>query len=500
MILPGFSHKRAETQRNPAADFPCNSAHCTLAGLGEIFSIVSMTTVIIPAINNEQTITEVIKFCVRQPMVSEVIVADGGSSDHTAHCAELAGAKVIQVEMPGKGIAIRKALSQSVNETIVFLNAAFDPYPSNAIRNLVHPVVKKECDFALAAIDDYTDEHVELLARPLLKLFFPNLAVYRHVCSGVFAIRRSILEKIDLFPDYGVDIALLIDLHQQNLRIREVNIGPVDTGKKSWQLLSEMSADIARAIIRKAGKHLQGKINIEELGNLYAMYSGIRHEIREEITTLRKLVVFDMDNTLLLGRFIDRCAEKFGFEKELSALRKHEKEAAVLTKRIARMLKGISSADLLKVAASIPLIEDAARVVAHLRNQGYITGIISDSYQFIVEFVRDKIGADFALGNQLEFYDGKATGEVTIPSLFYYHLNSQCGHALCKTNALIHIGDKFGVSLNNCIAVGDSENDLCMIERSGMGIAFCTNDPRLKVKADRVIENPSFKELMDLQN
>ena len=115
----------------------------------------------------------------------------------------------------------------------------------------------------------------------------------------------------------------------------------------------------------------------------------------------------------------------------------------------------------------------------------------------MVDYLKNKLDADFALANHLDFFEGKATGEVTIPSWFYYHLESKCSHSLCKTNALMHIARKYDISLGNCIAVGDSKNDLCMIEQAGMGIAFCTNDPQLRTAADKSIDKSSFSELLD---
>ena len=62
----------------------------------------------------------------------------------------------------------------------------------------------------------------------------------------------------------------------------------------------------------------------------------------------------------------------------------------------------------------------------------------------------------------------------------------------------MHIAHRYQISLNNCITVGDSENDLCMIEKAGMGVAFCTDSELLKQKADLFISDFSFKALLPL--
>ncbi len=82
----------------------------------------------------------------------------------------------------------------------------------------------------------------------------------------------------------------------------------------------------------------------------------------------------------------------------------------------------------------------------------------------------------------------------------YYHLDSKCIHSLCKTNALMHIAHKYDISLENCIAIGDSINDLCMIEKAGMGIAFCSKNNRLINVADKTIDISSFAGLLDVES
>lgn len=260
-----------------------------------------------------------------------------------------------------------------------------------------------------------------------------------------------------------------------------------------------MSGEVARAIIKKATHHHDNLVNLEKLGSVNIISNQLENVMKEEINSIRKMIVFDMDNTVLQGRFIDACADKFSFDEKLARLRSTEKDPAVLTKRIAELLRGLSMGELLEVASSIPFVNDTIEVVELLRKRGNVVGIISDSYQFVTDYVKNKLEADFAIGNQLDFFEGKATGEVTIPSYFYYQLESKCDHPLCKTNALRHIGYKYNIALENCIAIGDSASDLCMIEQAGMGIAFCTKNTRLRKAADKIIDQLSFADLLETE-
>lgn len=458
-----------------------------------------MITVIIPALNEQETITAVVKFCYSEPLVTEVIVVDDKSNDATVDYAVAAGAKVITSKAKGKGTSMKEGVAASCNQLLVFLDADIHPYPKNTISRLVKPLLDDDSDFVKGSFARNAGRVTELVAKPLLKIFYPELSAYQQPLSGMIAGKKSLFNKIDFFDDYGVDIGILIDMFLMQARIQEVNIGYIENKSKPWQMLGNMSAEVARAIVKRATGRRHQLVNLEELGGVNEINIQMGKVVKEEMNNLRKMFVFDMDKTLLQGRFIDTCAKKFSFEEKLQALRTIVKDQAVLTKRIAELLKGIPLGELLQVAASIPLVEDAIEVIGQLRKKGNIAGIISDSYQFVADYVKNKLDADFAIGNHLEFFEGNATGEVTIPSCFYYSIQSKCSHSLCKTNALVYIGHKYGISPENCIATGDGENDRCMIEQAGMGIAFCTDNDLLKKVADKVINRPSFVDLLDTQ-
>jgi glucosyl-3-phosphoglycerate synthase len=159
-------------------------------------------------------------------------------------------------------------------------------------------------------------------------------------------------------------------------------------------------------------------------------------------------------------------------------------------------MEGLSITDLLNVAATIPLVADIRQVVTELKRRGHLIGIISDSYQVVANYVKNKIDADFAMANQLEYFEGKATGEIKIPSWFYRGKNSICNHSVCKTNAMLHVCSRYQVLPENCVVVGDSANDRCIVRHAGIGVAFCTKDELLRLVADRNINKPSFAELL----
>lgn len=457
-----------------------------------------MLTVIIPALNEQGTIGKVVEFCLQHPLVNEVIVVDDTSEDETAREASAAGAKVVTSAVRGKGISMRDGIRNSTNEIIVFLDGDIHPYPTGTIERLAEPLIAQEADFVKGSFARNAGRVTELVAKPLLKIFFPGLSHFSQPLSGMIAGRKMFFNKIDFFNDYGVDIGILIDMYLMKARVKEVNIGYIENKSKPWQALGKMSNEVSRAIITKAQKQGSTHISEEEIHSLETINREMNKTLREKLSGFHRMLIFDMDDTILKGRTIDACAKTFGFTNKLNDLREEEKDGMILTKRIALLLKGRTIDDMLNVVSTIPMIDDIKEVVANFKERGYVIGIISNSYSLVTNYVRQTIGADFSYANQLEFFDGKCTGEVNMPSYFFGSPESLCGHSYCKTNALHYACEKYNVQLKNCIVVGDSRDDRCMVAHAGKGVSFCSQDELLETIATKNIREPSFQSLLTL--
>lgn len=457
-----------------------------------------MLTVIIPVLNEEKTIARVVEFCQQHPQVTEVIVVDDKSEDATAQVAAAAGAKVITSQVRGKGISMKDGIQQATNEIIIFLDGDIDPYPEGTITGLSEPLINDEADFVKGSFARNAGRVTELVAKPLLNIFYPGLSYFSQPLSGMIAGKKSYFKKIDFFNDYGVDIGILIDMYLMKARIKEVNIGYIENKSKPWQALGKMSKEVSRAIISKAQRQHPEEISEEEIHSLETINSEMNKTLREKLSGFHKMVVFDMDDTILMGRTIDAFAKEFGFTGKLEDLRAQEKDSIILTKRIGMLLKGRTMDDMLNVASKISMVPDIKDVVKQLKEKGYIIGIISNSYTLITNYVRQQIDADFSYANQLEFFEGKATGEVNLPFYFFGSPDSICGHSYCKTNALQYACEKYSVQLKNCMAVGDSRDDRCMVGHAGKGVAFCTKDELLESIAQKSIRENSFEPLLSL--
>jgi glycosyltransferase involved in cell wall biosynthesis len=455
-----------------------------------------MLTVIIPALNEENTIAQVIRCCIAEPLVSEIIVVDDCSEDRTAEIASQEGARVIISAARGKGISMKEGIDAAKNEAIVFLDADIDPYPEGSIRKLAEPIVADEADFVKGAFARNAGRVTELVAKPLLAILFPGLSQFSQPLSGMIAGKKSLFKKIEFFNDYGVDIGILIDMYLMKARVLEVNIGYIENKSKPWQALGKMSGEVSRAILSKAQHQHHKELTRENVNSLEVIQREMNNVLRENLSSYQKMIVFDMDDTILINRFIDECAGVFGFTGKLEELRFNEKDPIILTKRIGLLLKGKTMDELLQVISNMKMAKNIKEVVRSYKEKGYLVGIISHSYTLITNYVKQKIDADFSLAHQLEFFEGKATGEVNLPSYFFGSPESICRHAFCKTNALQHICEKYNVTMKNCIAVGDSKDDRCFLTYAGKGVAFCTTDDMLAKIADSNIKQRDFEPLL----
>lgn len=457
-----------------------------------------MITVIIPTLNEEETIQNVIKFAWSQPSVTEVVVVDDKSIDATVAIAVENGAKVITSTKLGKGASMKDGVLFASNPIVAFLDGDIDPYPHYTVQLLTEPILIGEVDFVKSSFSRNAGRVTELAAKPLLSIFFPELLKFSQPLSGMIAGKKKLFEQLEFREDYGVDIGILIDMYLMNAKMKEVEIGYIENKSKPWQALGKMSKEVAQTIIIKAANSNNPRYNFEELGVLNEIRSQMDLALHSNFASMEKLIVFDMDNTLLRGRFIDACAERFDFKKELMNIRSSESNPILLTKHIATLLRDKSHQELIEVLDQIPIVEGTASIIQELKDKGYIIGIISDSYDCITHHIKNKLGMDFSLSNELEFSKGICTGEVKIPSFLFNNSKSVCRHSLCKTNAVISLLDKYQIPKENCIAIGDSMNDLCMIKEAGLGIAFCSKDELLNHHADIIIAEPSFNELLSI--
>lgn len=196
----------------------------------------------------------------------------------------------------------------------------------------------------------------------------------------------------------------------------------------------------------------------------------------------RRLVVFDMDSTLIDAEVIDELAYEAGVGDQVAAITEAAMQGEIdfkasFTQRMA-LLKGLDTKVLQSVAERLRLNEGAEHLISTLKKLGFKTAIVSGGFTFFGEYLQQHLGVDYVYANQLDIEDGRVTGRVT----------GEIIDGQRKAELLREIAQREGLMLQQVIAVGDGANDLPMLSIAGLGIAFRAK-PLVKASAKQSISN-----------
>lgn len=205
----------------------------------------------------------------------------------------------------------------------------------------------------------------------------------------------------------------------------------------------------------------------------------------------KKLVVFDMDSTLITVEVIDELAKLAGVGEQVSeitaAAMRGELDFQESFRRRVALLKGLEEERLMKILDDLPLAEGAEIVAQTLKSLGYKLGILSGGFTFVGEYLKERLGFDYVYANELDIRDGQVTGEVV----------GEIVDGQKKAYFLRKIAEKENITLEQTIAVGDGANDLPMISLAGLGVAFHAK-PIVREKAGNTISSVGLDGLLYL--
>ncbi|MEE1815114.1 glucosyl-3-phosphoglycerate synthase [Streptomyces sp. SP18ES09] len=247
-------------------------------------------SVVLPALNEEATVGEIVSVIRRElmteavPLVDELVVIDSGSTDRTAEVAAAAGARVVARDailpripaVPGKGEVLWRSLMVTSGDVVCFVDADLRDFSADFVTGIVGPLLTDpDVDFVKAMYDRPFGPDVdgpasgrppgqggrvtELVARPLLNLHWPQLAGFVQPLGGEYAARRSLLERLPFPVGYGVELGLLVDaLHTVGLdALAQVDVGVRKHRHQDGLALGRMAAAIYRtAQLRLSRGHL----------------------------------------------------------------------------------------------------------------------------------------------------------------------------------------------------------------------------------------------------
>ncbi len=180
----------------------------------------------------------------------------------------------------------------------------------------------------------------------------------------------------------------------------------------------------------------------------------------------KRLIVFDMDSTIVENEIINELAKEAGVENEVMELTKEAMDGQLdfdeaLRKRV-RLLKGLDVEVLERIFKNIKLTPGVRELIASLKAAGYKTAIVSSGFSYFTDRLKNELGFDYAFGNELEIKNGKLTGNI----------RGKIINARVKAEIIEELARIEGISRDDIVAVGDGANDTLMIKHAGLGVAF----------------------------
>ncbi|MGY4710142.1 phosphoserine phosphatase SerB [Mycolicibacterium sp. CBM1] len=197
----------------------------------------------------------------------------------------------------------------------------------------------------------------------------------------------------------------------------------------------------------------------------------------------KRLIVFDVDSTLIQGEVIEMLAERAGAGEAVAAvteaaMRGELDFAESLHRRVAT-LAGLPAEVLDEVADQIQLTPGARTTIRTLRRLGFHCGVVSGGFRQVIDPLAHELMLDYVAANELEIVDGKLTGRVVGEVI------DRAG----KAKALRDFAQAAGVPMEQTVAVGDGANDIDMLAAAGLGVAFNAK-PALREVADASLSHP----------
>ena len=237
-------------------------------------------------------------------------------------------------------------------------------------------------------------------------------------------------------------------------------------------------------------------INVQDMtGKLLSISSdfGVDIAVQKEniFRRSKRLVVMDMDSTLIQVEVIDELAKSAGHGEEVSGITSKAMNGELsfnesLNKRV-ELLRGLDENVLDEIYHNIPFTPGAKKLVKILKKLGYKTAVISGGFTFFTDRLKNELGLDYAFANKLEIKDGKLTGKVL----------GEIINGESKAEILEDIANKENISLDQVVAIGDGANDLLMLDKAGLGIAFNAHKT-VREKADYNISQENLDSIIYL--
>lgn len=243
-------------------------------------------------------------------------------------------------------------------------------------------------------------------------------------------------------------------------------------------LAMEMAVDLRNARFPELRK------DISEVGKRIGMDIVVQPE--HLFKKRKKVIIFDMDSTIVEGEIIDEMAKAAGVGEKVAAITekgmKGEMDFSESLRTRVALLKGLRRKILESISETVQLTKGSEELIIALKEMGFRVALISGGFTYFTDVLKKRLGFDYAFGNQLEIKDGKLTGKI----------RGKIIDARRKAEIMDEICRREGVTRDEVVAVGDGSNDRIMLANAGLGIAFNAKEILKKV-ADGAITRDHMK-------
>lgn len=289
-----------------------------------------------------------------------------------------------------------------------------------------------------------------------------DVATMPTICGDQFIL--SCVDKTSISSTFLRDMSQILSRFNINI----LRIDNMDTGQNFRSV--EITTVIPPHLDLK-----EVKSQLLQMGHLHQTDMALlkEHVYRRS----KRLIVFDMDSTLIQTEIINEMAQAHGVADEVSQITAAAMDGKLdftqaLLKRVS-LLQGLPVQKMGDILQTLPLTPGAQEFITTVKDLGYKVALISGGFDFFAQALKQQLGLDYAFANKLEIQDGKLTGRVT----------GNIVHAEHKAMLLERITKQEKIKLDQVVAIGDGANDLPMLDKAGLGIAFHAKDA-VKKQAD----------------
>jgi phosphoserine phosphatase len=279
--------------------------------------------------------------------------------------------------------------------------------------------------------------------------------------------RRRSRKNLYMVTIVAVDrVGIVLDVATLAAR-NKINIEKASVTARGDLISIEFLMDFADCDVKKCKEELRAGCERLGLDEVIQSLGASRKE--------KRLIVFDMDMTIVDYEIINELASFVGVDDEVKSITERamlgEMDFEQSLRQRVRLLKGTPISTLETIARNLQMTPGSEELIHHLKQMGYKIALISGGFTYFTDVLKERLGFDYSFANQLRIVDGVLTGEII----------GEVIDAEAKGSIVNRLADLENISPENVVAVGDGANDCLMIQNAGLGVAFNAKEILKKV-------------------